>query len=230
MQGMDHIDLIAAAWFLACAFGYHALTSIPAIRARSISAAVQHQRVAWMRGIIHRDRSAGDAILHGALSQGNAFFTSTSALAMGGLASIVGSGERAQAFLGGIPFAAHATPLLWELKVLLLISIFAFAFFKFAWAFRLTHYATIMIGAMPNPGTVSDDVAMRQADATATISGLAAEHSNAGLRSFYFAAAAMTWFLSPVLFMGATAWVIIILARRDFFSRSRRAIMEAVGV
>jgi len=229
MHGIDQIDLIAIAWFGICALGYHALTSIPVIRERSISAAVQRQRLAWMHGATSRPNHAGDAILHATLSQGNAFFTSTSALAIGGLASIVGSGQRAQAFLSDMPFAAPSSPLLWELKVLLLMGIFAFAFFKFAWAFRLTHYATIMIGAMPNPGTVSTEAAIRQANATATISGLAAEHSNAGLRSFYFAAAAMTWFLSPLAFIIATAWVLIILARRDFFSRSRRAILDAVG-
>ena len=41
--------------------------------------------------------------------------------------------------------------MLWEVKVLLLIGIFVFAFFKFAWAFRLTHYTAILIGAAPQP-------------------------------------------------------------------------------
>ena len=226
---VETIDLVAIAWFFGCAAGYNVFATLPAVRKHTIAAAIQHQRIAWMRGATTRPNHAGDAILHNILSQGNAFFTSTSALAIGGLASIVGSGERAQTFLGGIPGAAKASPLMWEVKVLLLISIFAFAFFKFAWAFRLTHYATIMIGAMPNPGTVAPEVAERQAVATATISGLAADHANAGLRSFYYAAAAMSWFLSPWLFMMASTWVLLILARRDFFSHSRQAILEASG-
>ncbi|MFX9089418.1 DUF599 family protein, partial [Acinetobacter baumannii] len=89
------------------------------------SAAIQQQRLAWMRGATSRPNHSGDAILHNILSQGNAFFTSTSALAIGGLASIVGSGERAQNFLSGIPLAASSSPLMWEAKVLLLMSIFA---------------------------------------------------------------------------------------------------------
>lgn len=227
VTGMETIDSAALAWFLVCAAGYNAATSLPSLYKHTISAAIQQQRLAWVRAATTRPNHAGDAILHNILSQGNAFFTSTSALAIGGLASIVGSGERAQNFLGGIPLAAKASPLMWEVKVLLLIGIFAFAFFKFAWAFRLTHYATIMIGAMPNPGTVAPEFAERPAVATATISGLAADHANAGLRSFYYAAAAMTWFLSPWLFMVASTWVVIILARRDFASHSRKAILEA---
>ena len=62
------------------------------------------------------------------------------------------------------------------------------------------------------------------ADAVSTLIGIAADHANRGLRAFYFAIAAMTWIFHPVLFMIATTWVIVILVRRDFFSRSRRVL------
>ena len=168
-----------------------------------------------------RDNRSSDAILLGTLSQGNAFFASTCAIAIGGLAAIVGSGEKADAFLQRLPFVARASPLLWEIKVLLLISVFVYAFFKFAWAFRLTHYTAIMIGAIPNPGSDDAESMDRHALNAARISGLAAEHSNGGLRAFYFAAAVLTWFFSPILFLAATSWVALILIRRDFFSRSK---------
>ena len=48
--------------------------------------------------------------------------------------------------------------------------------------------------------------------------------ANSGIRSFYHAVAALAWFLHPLLFMLATRWVILILIRRDFFSRSLRLI------
>ena len=229
LEGIEVLDWAALGWFVLCAAGYHLLTSRPALFERSISGAIQRQRLAWMRGMAARVQRSEDAILHSTLSSGNAFFASTSAIAIGGLASIVGSGSRADAVLSQMPFVAHSTPLLWEIKVLLLIGIFVFAFFKFAWAFRLTHYTSIMIGAMPNPGTADAATVERQAAATAEISGLAAGHSNSGLRSFYYAAAVMAWFFGPVLFATATAWVAIILVRRDFFSRSRLAIAGALG-
>ena len=224
IAGIDVLDWAALGWFALCAAGYHLLAKHPALFERSIAGAVQRQRLAWMRGMSARVQRAEDAILHSTLSSGNAFFASTTAIAIGGLVSIAGSGERADAVLSRMPYVAHSSPLLWELKVLLLIGIFVFAFFKFAWAFRLTHYTSIMIGAMPNPGTADAATVERQAAATAEISGLAAEHSNSGLRSFYYAAAAMAWFFGPLAFAAATSWVAIILARRDFFSRSQRAI------
>jgi uncharacterized membrane protein len=222
VAGFDWLDVAALCWFVIVMIGYQRVTRIPALYERSISGATQKHRIAWMRAMLHRDNRSSDAILLGTLSQGNAFFASTCAIAIGGLAAIVGSGEKADAFLQRLPYAAQASPLLWEIKVILLISVFVYAFFKFAWAFRLTHYTAIMIGAIANPGEATDEVMDRQALNAAHISGLAAEHANGGLRAFYHAAAVLTWFFNPILFMIATSWVGLILLRRDFFSRSKR--------
>ena len=222
MYAIELIDIAAFAWFVVIVVGYNWVASQPAMFARSISGGVQSHRLAWMRAMAERDNRSVDAMLLGTLSQGNAFFASTSAIAIGGLAAIIGSAEKADALLERLPFVAKSSPLLWEIKVLLLSAIFMFAFFKFAWAFRLTHYTAIMIGGMPNPGRGEAADIERQIEDTARLSGLAAEHSNSGLRSFYYAAATMTWFFDPLLFMAATAWVAAILVRRDYFSRSQR--------
>ena len=57
---------------------------------------------------------------------------------------------------------------------------------------------------------------------TARLIGLAAEHANGGIRAFYYAAAALAWLFHPVALAVASTWVVLILLRRDFFSRSRR--------
>jgi uncharacterized membrane protein len=224
MANIEWIDLAAFAWFLVLVVGYQWVVRWPKLAARSITGAVQKHRDGWMMAVIGRENRAVDAILLGTLSQGNAFFASTSAIAIGGLAAIIGSGDKADMFLSRLPYVAKSSPLLWELKVLVLIGIFVFAFFKFAWAFRLTHYTAIMIGAFPNRDEMQASEMVRHARSAALVSGLAAEHANSGLRSFYYAAAVMTWFFNPVLFMIASAWVAIILVRRDFFSRSREAL------
>ena len=224
MNTIELIDVIAFGWFVLAVVGYQVAIGLPSVYARSISAAVQRHRLQWMRAMEQRENRGQDAILMSTLSQGNAFFASTTAIAIGGLAALVGSGDKTDAFLTRVPMVAKSSALLWEVKVLLLISIFVYAFFKFAWAFRLTHYAAIMMGAMPNPGTAAADVVELQAQTAARISGLAADHSNGGLRSFYYAGAVLTWFFGPLVFMAATTWVILILVRRDFYSRSRAVI------
>ena len=218
------LDLAAFAYFLLATAIYRLVTGQRGLESRSLAGAVQGQRMRWMLNMAKRDNRMLDAILLGSLSQGNAFFASTSAIAVGGLAATLGSGEKLQAILGRLPFVATASPFVWEVKLLLIMGIFIYAFFKFAWAFRLSHYAAIMIGAMPSTDVALAEDCARHAERTARLIGVAGEHSNSGIPSFYHAIAAIAWFFHPLLFMLATSWVILILARRDFFSRSLRLI------
>jgi uncharacterized membrane protein len=221
------MDVAALAYFLLAVAIYRLVSSRRMLEVRSLSGAIQTQRVRWMLNMAGRDNRMLDAILLGNLGQGIAFFASTSAIAVGGLATTIGSGEKVQAILGRLPYVATTTPFVWELKQLLIMAIFIYAFFKFAWAFRLSHYAAIMIGATPAASAAQADACARHAERTARLIGLAGEHSNSGIRSFYHAIAAIAWFFHPALFMLATTWVILILARRDFFSRSLRLISDS---
>lgn len=219
----SNLDAIAFLWFCLLALIFRAVAQWSPLQRHSISAAVQSQRVAWMRNMATRESRMLDGLLLSSLSQGNAFFASTSAIAIGGLAAIMGSGGKAQEILQQLPFAAKSTPVLWELKVILLMVIFVYAFFKFAWAFRLSHYTAIMIGSTPDPKAAPEECTLH-AERTARLIGLAADHANSGLRSFYYAIAAIAWFVHPLLFMAVSAWVLGILLRREFYSRSNRII------
>ncbi len=220
------LDLAALAVFFVIFVGYGYISSAGPLRGLSIAGAVQKQRERWMQNMALREVRIVDAHLLGGLAQGNAFFASTSAIIIGGLAAMLGSGDKVQALLERLPLVAQSTAPLFEMKVLLMIAIFAFAFFKFAWAFRLSHYASIMIGATPNFEDGNRSVCEAHARRTARLIGLAAEHANTGLRSFYYAIAAMAWFFHPMALVVATVWVLCILIRRDFFSRSRRLMAE----
>ena len=218
------LDTIAALWFALIFIGYQNLSRIGWLERRSIAGAVQRHRVDWMRQMAKRDNRMSDSHLMQQLGQGNAFFASTSAIAIGALTSLLGAGDKMQALIEKLPFVVRTDAAVFDLKLLLLISVFVYAFFKFAWGFRLSHYCGIMIGATPQPDAASHPECEAHADAVSELIGIAADHANRGLRSFYFAIAAMTWIFHAVLFMFATTWVLAILVRRDFFSRSRRVL------
>lgn len=223
---VTNLDLAALVVYFVIFVGYGYISGLDALERRSIVGAVQRQRERWMQNMAVRDMRIVDAQLLAGLSQGNAFFASTSAIIIGGLSAMLGSGEKVQAMLERLPLVAQSSATLFEMKILLMIAIFVFSFFKFAWAFRLSHYAGIMIGATPIPDGVNRETCEAHAHRTARLIGLAAEHANTGLRSFYYAIAAMAWFFHPVALMLATVWVLCILVRRDFFSRSRRLMAE----
>jgi uncharacterized membrane protein len=60
----------------------------------------------------------------------------------------------------------------------------------------------------------------------ARITSYAGVNFNNGLRAYYFALAAMTWFLHPWLMMAATGWVVLVLYHREFSSRTLQALVE----
>jgi uncharacterized membrane protein len=224
MAVFGNADAAAFGWFVLSIVGYRTIAEWGPLEARSIVGAIQRQRLAWMRNMARRENRVLDGMVLQGLSQGNAFFASTSAIAIGGLAAILGSGEKVQALLERLPYVAKSSPEMWEAKSLLLMGIFVYTFFKFAWAFRLSHYTAIMIAATPIQEAGNEALCSAHAERTATLIGIAAEHANSGLRSFYYAIAAMAWFFHPLAFVAANTWVLVILVRRDFFSRSRRII------
>jgi uncharacterized membrane protein len=224
------LDTVALAYFLLSIAIYRLLVGSKLSQARGLVGAIQRQRVAWMANMARRgEHRTMDIILLNNLVQGNAFFASTTAFAVGGIAAVLGSGDKAQSAIERLPYAAQANPILWEIKLAVIMAVFIFAFFKFAWAFRLGHYTTIMIGATPmaEPGNAQSLQACEiHAEHTARLVGLSGEHANSGLRSFYYAIAVLAWFYHPLAFIAATTWVLAILLRRDFFSRSLRLITE----
>jgi uncharacterized membrane protein len=219
------LDLIAFTWFAVLTLVYVAVSGTSRTEGRTIMAAIHARRIEWMRNMAQRESRTEDLILLQNLATANTFFASTSVIAVGGLAALLGSGERAHTLLAQLPFVAKVDPLVFELKIIFLMFLFIYAFFKFAWAYRLAHYTAIMIGATPIASPEHAEACERYARSTARLAGLSAEHGHAGFRTYYFAIAGIAWFIHPVLFMIATLWIMVILVRREFFSRSRRAIL-----
>ncbi len=85
----------------------------------------------------------------GSLQNGTAFFASTSLIAIGGTLTVLRSTEDLITIVSTLPFGIPTTRMEWEIKTIGLATIFVYAFFKFAWSYRLYNYVAIMIGAMP---------------------------------------------------------------------------------
>jgi uncharacterized membrane protein len=220
----SNFDLIALGWFFVCYLGYSQATKRGLLANDNIISAIRVQRLKWMMNMVSRPNRVVDTQILMNLSSGNAFFASTSVIVLGGLAALLGTGERVNTILSDLPFVAHTSLFVWKMKVLLLLAIFVVAFFKFAWAFRLSHYTAIMVGATPLLDEDNEQTCRSHAERTAELSSLSANHSNAGLRAYYFAMALLGWFIHPILFMAATAWVVVVLYRREYRSKAFRAI------
>ncbi|TNE63106.1 MAG: DUF599 domain-containing protein [Alphaproteobacteria bacterium] len=219
-------DLAALVVFAAVVVGYTVLTDHSPLRHRTISAAMNRQRKSWMREALGRDLRMLDTGILQIMVSGMSIFASTSIVVIGGLiAGIAYNAELAREF-STVPMVGDNTPEAWSVKLGLLLLIFVYAFFKFAWSIRLAHYSAILVGALPQGDAARSDTAIRHAEAAARMSSLCGHHFNRGLRSNFFAVAAMGWMFGPWPFLAATVFVTLVLARREFGSNARKAVLS----
>lgn len=221
---MTLLDLVAFLWFVIATVGFGLFSRYGWASRSNLMAMIQRHREAWMANMALRADRVTDVLLVSNLATGNTFFASTSVILLGALSALLGRGESARQVIDGLPHALAAPPVLWNLKILTLMAVFVYAFFKFAWAFRLAHYAMIMVGSAPSLDAATDGVRLAHGAKTARLAGIAGEHSNSGLRAYYFAFAGSAWLYHPVAFIVATTWVLLIVVRREHLSRSLRII------
>ena len=161
-----------------------------------------------------------DGVITQSLSTSSSFFASTTILIIGGLLALLGTTDKAVELVREIPFAQQTPVLVFEFKILVLIAIFVYAFFRFSWSMRQFTFAAIVIGSMPDAREFSAGTADREqfARRASALLGLAADTFNDGLRGYYFSFACMAWFFSPLAFVLATALIVVILYSREFRS------------
>jgi uncharacterized membrane protein len=175
----------------------------------------------WLLEMSRRDTRLVDINALTSLAHNMTFFASTTILVIGGLFAMFGSSERAIGALNELPFAVPTSQTAWEVKVLLLIVIFVYAFFQFAWASRMSNYCAILIGAAPPHGTPE---AATHAERAARMTNLMGHHFNLGLRAYFFALAFLGWFVHPWLLVAATSCVVLVNYWREFRSPELHAL------
>lgn len=212
-------DWVSVGIFFGSWTGYAWFARSLAHRRPSILASTNRIRREWMRQTTFREVRLIDGVVMQSLSTSPSFFASTTILIIGGLLAVLGS-NAANQLVSEIPFAVRTTALVFDLKIVLLLAIFVYAFFRFTWSMRQYTFGALLIASAPEAQQFADHAASRDefADRAGRVVGLAAETFNDGLRTYYFAFAAVSWFVSPLLFVVATLGVVYILYQREFHS------------
>jgi uncharacterized membrane protein len=214
-------DLAALAAILAAWTGAGWLIEHPPAARPSVSHLMQDYRRDWMRTFVSRQPRIFDATLIDSLRQGTAFFASASMIAIGGGVALIGNTPTIARLAADLPVETSGIDL--GLKMLLALGFLANALLKFVWAHRLFGYCSILMAAVPNDP--SDPAALPRALQAAEINITAAKSFNRGLRSIYFALAALSWILGPWALVAATLATSAVLLRREFWSQSRQVML-----
>lgn len=216
-------DLIAIGVFaLAWAF-YH--FAIERGGRAALNSHMDEYRLRWMREMALREARMTDSAIMSSLQNGTAFFASTSLLAIGGAATLLRAGEEAVKISQDLPLGIVATRGQWEAKVVGLLLIFGYAFYKFSWSYRLFNYAAILMGATPDARTSDEKVRLIAAERAGRMNIVAARHFSRGQRALFFALAYLGWFLGPYVFMVTTLFAVYTMWARQYRSDARDAIL-----
>lgn len=178
----------------------------------------------WMINHIRRDPRVSDAMLLGSLREGTAFLASACLIALGGGLALIGNTERLENLAQELMLDPSPTAI-WELKIILPLILITNGFLKFVWSHRVFGYCSVMMGAVPNDPS-SEEAALR-AETAAELNIEAAKAFNRGLRSVYFALAALGWLLGPTALCVTALVCIITVWQREFNSRSRAVLLLA---
>lgn len=188
----------------------------------STSALMRRYRRDWMREFVTRQPRIFDANILSTLRQGTTFFASACMIAIGGGLALLGNTERLRGVARDLTLDS-APEVVWEIKILLALLLVASAFLKFVWSHRLFGYCAVVMASIPNEP--DDPQAAPRAAQAAELNITASRSFNRGLRSVYFALAALAWLLGAIPLILATLAAFLVLYRREFRSRSRTILL-----
>jgi len=217
------VDVVALAWFALIWLAYTVGQDRVWGRPVGVNQRMSGLRVNWVRAMLEREVRLMDGQLVGHTMNSVTFFASTSMLVLAGLVGLLGNVDRVYSVVSHLTFTVKTSQELFELKVLVLISIFIYAFFQFTWALRQYNYTCALIGTAPAP-PVEARLRDSLAGTIATVMSHAVTSLNAGLRAYYFSLAAASWIIHPWLFLVSSNAVVAVLAWRQLWSGSARAI------
>jgi uncharacterized membrane protein len=225
MLGFSILDYTALTWFVIAWAGYALAIDHTARGRTGLNILMNRYRDQWMQQMLRREMRMLDGQVSASLQNGTAFFASTSLLAVGGALTLFHSSGEIISLVGALPFGVIPTRLQWEAKTVGLATVMVYAFFKFAWSYRLFNYVAIMLGAAP-PASEKDTAEAKDfVRRAALLCDDAGRQFNRGQRAFFFALAYLGWFVGPLPFIIATAGVVIVMWHRQFGSQAHRAVI-----
>ena len=211
------MTLFASLFPIACWLAYNFAVPLVERRRPSLSVIMSMQRRRWVANATRRE-SPLDAILSANLMQAVSLLASTSMLIVLAIFAGFGAVPQLMETLNSLGLGHEVTPQAMQLQMLVLVTIFAASFFAFTLSLRQFNHFCIMIGAIDHDQPSTEE----EIDAIAMLNSLAAKNFNNGIRAYYFAVPAVSWFVSPLLAIVVTVVTTLFIVHREFFSSAHR--------
>ena len=192
---------------------------------RTFAYFMEQARRDWILNMSRRDLRMIDTSIMTGLQSGTGFFASTSLFAIGASFTLLGSADRFMTLSEELPIFMADSKAWFEFKAIGLMLIYAYAFLKFGWAYRLFNYTSILMGTVP---MTTQEVPKEELDASVRkaveMSIEAAREFNRGQRAFFIAIAYLGWFLGNAFFIGSSLIIFAMMITRQFASPARNVL------
>lgn len=229
MHALPHLNLadwLALCVFFACWAGYAWFSERSHWGERGLVRTTQAYRLAWARRMLAREVRVADSTLLGNLVTSVSFYANTTIYIIAGLVAALGASDKLLNFATELPFGSQGSQELLELRLMLVLACFVFAYFKFTWALRQFNLLCILMGAAPTGDPASEPEIEVFAQRLARANSLAGDDFNRGIRAYYFGLAASGWLLSPMMLGALAIGILVVLYRRDFRSAALEAMRD----
>lgn len=238
LRAMDisPLNIFSFFWFICCWLGYSLIARKQAKKRNSLSSVLYRYRKEWVLKLSRSGMSEVDSELLGSLERQVSFMASTSLLILASLVTVLSAASEEFMNMSSLQFVEEVSLEIVQMKLLLMICIFVYGFFTFSWSLRQYGFCFVLFGSSFNTVRFYRDndeekfqaqAAPRDFKAMTKVLDRAAHSYNYGIRAYYFAMAALAWFINDWFFMAACAVVIFVLYRREFRSSSLQAMVDA---
>ncbi len=230
-------EIISCIYLLVIWFGYSKIAPRVVLqKGASLNTLVGQYVDQWMRLVPRRKTIISDVAIMGNAQRNCIFFASTAILLLAGLISLMQFSTEIVQVIKEIPLASFQTETYGVIaKLGFAACIFVYAFFTFTWSMRQWSFATYLVASIHDDSEKVSEKTRQLTDHETLVAKSASKvimravvHFNYGLRAYYFGLASITWLIGPLFFMLVSTIVLIVLIRREFFSKSNKALYEGI--
>jgi uncharacterized membrane protein len=216
--------LIAVGFYIINWFFYLWLMDYSPWRKKTLSYLVAQKRIEWLEATAQRSNRIVDSTMLMGQMNGSLFYASSALLALGACFALLTNREHITDLLFATLHQIDTTETYIEVKIISLMLIFAYCFFKFGWAFRLFTYSSVLIGSIPNPQKDASEEYNQKIQKScmqaAHINIQAARHFDRGQRAIFASLPLLSWFAGNKIMMVTSVIIVLAMLRRQFLSQS----------
>jgi uncharacterized membrane protein len=221
---MPLLDILALTVFACCWLLYEPMLKRLGEAGGVLNTDMTVIRRRWMQEMAVREIALLDGQLLGHAINSASFFASSNLILIAAAAGVLFGGDNALKSVEGLAVLAKTTPLMFQIKLGLVLVALARGLLDFIWSIRQMNYCLAAIGATPM--WAPKGVLAEYAEAAGGILNPALSAFNAGVRAYYFALAAAVWLLGPLPFLIATLGAMLLLLWRQRRSRASTAVRK----